>query len=494
MICGCPIIPDSRAVGWETAESTTTQGQSTFDSATKRCGVMNEGMALFTRRAIQVCLDENAEFVSTDNLRNWVQRLNRVSDDYVATEWEVVLLRAFARFGRVLHEPPLGRRPIDLNFKSSDGELQFVADIAAISDQPLHDKNPIDRFRDELAKRIEKAKIDTGRFVFHVEEDQPIAHRGTGRKRRLSLPLVGQFATYIFNAAFHEYIEMIRKEPGDRRDHYVHHHSPAVAVTIQYQPGTGRGVGTASYGSYTSTTVKDDNPLFNALKSKATQLKQSGYKGIRGIIVCDRGSRVFTEMSNWATFNMTEVIKDFFRQHSSISFVVTMGIKSTPLTLGASVPHEFEPKLFVRPADAPKDWVSHLDRLVFQVICSLPKICQTPENAIRSLKWHRSTLRTTPYLGGWILEGNKIRISARELLDLLAGKLDQKRFAENHDTGGGNIFTVYRAHGKMIKRADVEPRPEEDDDWVILEFSADDQAVSKFRLPKSEESAQREQG
>ena len=103
-----------------------------------------------------------ADFVSTDKLRDWVQRLNRVSDDYVATEWEIVLLRAFARFGRVLHEQAFGRRPIDLSFESSDGKLQFAADIAAISDQPLHDKNPIDRFHNELgnASRRPKSRQD----------------------------------------------------------------------------------------------------------------------------------------------------------------------------------------------------------------------------------------------------------------------------------------------------------------------------------------------
>ena len=441
-------------------------------------------MALFTRRVIQRCLDENAEFVSTAHLRDWVQRLNRVSSDYVATEWEVVLLRAFAKLGRVRHEPSIGPRPVDLIFESLDGRLQFAADIAAISDQTLHDRNPIDRFGDELSKRIGKAKINTGRFTFRVEEEQPIAHRGTGRKRRLLLPPVGQFSTYIFDAAFDKYIDSIRKKPNHPHDHHVHHRSPAVAVKIQYQPGQGRGVGGASYGSYTSTTVKDDNPLFNALKRKAIQLRQSGYKGIRGIIACDRGSRIFTEMSNWSTFNMDEVIEDFFRQNSSVSFVVTMGIRSRSSSLDRRFHLDVEPRLFVRAPDKTKDWASDLNRLIVQVTHSLPEIYQTPDNAMISMNWNRSTMPTKPYIGGWIVEGDKIRISARELLDLLAGKLDQKRFAENHYLGGGtNIFSVYQSQGKMIKRADVEHRPEEDDDWIVLEFSVNDPAGSNFRAP-----------
>jgi len=200
-------------------------------------------------------------------------------------------------------------------------------------------------------------------------------------------------------------------------------------------------------------------------------------------------------MSNWSTFNIDEVIKNFFRQNSSVSFVLTMGIRPRSSTLGRRFHLDVEPRLSVRDADATEDWVSDLNRLIVQVTHSLPEIYQTPENAMISMNWNRSTMRTKPYLGGSIVQRDEIRISARELLDLLAGRLDQKRFAENHDMGSGtNIFSIYQSLGKMIKRAEIEHRPEEDDDWVILEFSVGDPAVSNFRMPKSSKSAQREQG
>ena len=441
-------------------------------------------MALFTRRVLQACLDENAGFVSTIRLGDWVARLNKVSNDYVATEWEIVLLRAFARVGNVLHEPPLGGRPLDLVFGSSDGRLNFAADIVAISDQPLHEKNPIECFQDELSRRIRKAKILSGRFVFRVEEDQPIAHRGTGRKRRLSLPSVNEFEKYIFNVEFDKYIEAIRQEPQQSRAHHIHNLRPLVALSIHYQPGIGSGVSSASYGTYTSTTVKDDNPLFNALKSKAAQLKQGGYEGIRGIIVCDRGSRIFTEMHNWSTFTVDEVIKEFFRQNKSVAFVWTMWTRSRALNYGGQFHPDLDLRLFVRETVAKEEWAAELDRLAVQITRSLPRIELTPENAVNRLKWNRSTVQTKPYLGGWTLKGNEIRISARELLDLLSGKLDHKRFAQHHIAGSGNIFSLYQAQGKIIKRAEVEHCPDEDDDYLVLEFGADDPAVSPFKVPK----------
>jgi len=269
--------------------------------------------------------------------------------------------------------------------------------------------------------------------------------------------------------------------------------APPVAISIEYQPGNGSGVGSASYGSYTATTVKDDNPLFNALKSKAAQLKKSGYEGIRGIVICDRGSRMFTEMSNWATFSMDEVVKDFLRQNSSVAFVVTIGIRA--LHLGRGPFHDdFDPRLFIRSEDAAEDWASVLAGLLVQVTRSLPRMHQTPENAVNSLKWNRSLTQHKLYLGGWEMKGNEIRISTRELLDLLTGKLDQKRFAQHHALGNGDMFSTFQARGKMLKRAEVVRRPDEDDDWIILEFSEDDPAVSEFRLPKADKSAEAEPG
>ncbi len=327
-------------------------------------------MGLFARRAIKRCLDETAEFTSPETLKDWVRRLNTVSDDYVATEWEIALLWAFSRFGSVLHEPEHGKKRIDLFFESHERKLHFAADIVAISDEGLHEKNPISRLRDELWKRVHKAKIRAGGFFFKVEEAQPIPNRRSGQKRRLLLPPAGEFQTYIFTSDFDEYLNTIRKDLHTQRVYSAKHDSPAVAVTIQYVPGRG-GVGTASYGSYTSTTVIDDNPLFNALKRKVVQLKRGASEGPRGVIVCDRGSRIFNEISTWATFNMTEVICEFFRQYSSVDFVVVLGIKDQSGPVVNNRPrHQVRPEVFVRPSDA--DLGTKLGGLIPEVIGALP--------------------------------------------------------------------------------------------------------------------------
>jgi hypothetical protein len=441
-------------------------------------------MGIFARRVISRCLDETASFVSKQTLRDWIQRLDTVSDSYVATEWEIVLIRTLARLGKVQHEPPLGPRLMDVVFESPDSTLRFAAEITAISDEGLHRKNPIDRFEAELAQRISQAKITTGTFILEVQEDQPVPHRGTGRQRRLSLPPVDQFSNVIFDAAFDEYIANIQRDPTQPRGHHVDRHSPRVAVTIHYRPGAGHGIGRASHGTYTTTTVADDNPLYNALKEKNSKLKKSGYSGLQGIIVCDGGSRIFNELRNWAAFSMDEVVWEFLRHRKSTSFVITLGIK-TPLNR-TSVRHHVEPRLYIRGPDRQSEWAKALDALVLRVVEDLPEIQQTPENSINHMKWNRSTLETKPYYGGWMMHGDKIKISARELLDLLSGKLDQKHFLRRHSLDDAqSIFSRRQAAGKMIKSVSIESLPDEDDDWVVFDLSSNDPAVNKFSVSKS---------
>jgi hypothetical protein len=445
---------------------------------------------MFARRIVQKCLNENAQFVCQRNLHDWVQRLNTVSDDYAATEWEVVLLWALSKSGGTIqHEPSLGGRPIDIVFRSGDSSFQFGADIVTISDQGLHKRNPINQLREELTRRVSRIGTVSGGFSIRVNETRPTPSRGMRLKRQLQLPAINQFPSLIFNEGFERFLKAAQGSPAQGHTYVVQSSLPAVDVTITYEPGKA-GVGTLSYGSYTSTTVIDDNPLYNALKGKAEQLKNSKYHGILGVFACDRSSRIFSESPHWATYSANEVVREFFRQYSSISFVVTIAVASSLSNFGGRSKLEFQEQVITRKGNEP--WRTQLESLVNQSMPLLPKIKDSPENTVNRLKWNRSTLWTKPYLGGSHMSAGPngvrtIRISSRELLDLLAGKLNYKRFAENHAIthGGENIFSIVRNQGAMIDSAAVEFCPLEDDDWIEFKFRRADPAVSPFAEPKS---------
>lgn len=98
----------------------------------------------------------------------------------LAFEWEVVLLNAFSKVGRVRHEASFGsRRTPDLYFESNaDSKQCFAADITTISDKGFEDSNPYQVLQDELNNRVEKHGLRPDSFSLSVEGNHHEVHKG----------------------------------------------------------------------------------------------------------------------------------------------------------------------------------------------------------------------------------------------------------------------------------------------------------------------------
>jgi hypothetical protein len=70
-------------------------------------------MALFSRRALQRILNQNAAVVSKQQNSTACGLLNEPHENYVATEWEQVIVNAASKFGIVRYEPQLGESSPD---------------------------------------------------------------------------------------------------------------------------------------------------------------------------------------------------------------------------------------------------------------------------------------------------------------------------------------------------------------------------------------------
>ncbi|MFY9911973.1 MAG: hypothetical protein WCF22_12240 [Candidatus Sulfotelmatobacter sp.] len=424
-------------------------------------------------------LDENASFVSAEKLNDWVQRLNDISDTYASTEWEIVLTNRFAKLGTVEHERQ-ERAWIDLVFNSNDSSINFAADIVTVSDYARHKSNPVEALWEELRRRVRY--VATGGFALRIGEKRQHSHPGSGNKRQLLLPTVADFGRLIFNDDFRKFLQAIKLAPASG-SHY-HATSPGVDVLITYIPGQ-FGVFQGAYGSYTDTTVVDDNPLFNALEKKARgkQLKRCNFSGPKGLLVCDGGCRMLDEpLSHNQTYSVEQVVRQFFRKHKSVDFISTIAIKSDfPPWGGPS--YRYVNRVFVAPGRKLAE--ERLRGVLAEVVRSLPILQMTPENAVRRSKFTKSTGRYLPHRGGWEISGMKARISARSLLELMAGRLDQKQFAKDHEIGGANFFEHKLKGGELITSACVEQRPDEDDDWITFEFGPPDVATAAFESPAS---------
>lgn len=420
-------------------------------------------MAMFSRRRLWRALINRAH---DHKLKDWVSRLNSKNEDYVANEWELILLDVFAELGRVEYEPERFGRP-DIVFECAVSGLSFVAEITTLSDRSLHKKNPSSFLGDELRRRIRKEGIESGSFYFEIGEKVESVKAGRGPKRSLLLPHVSEFSKLIFNEAWNRFLLDIKTRPAE---HHVFRVSNVqlVDVAVRYQPSASRSF-TGLHAHYTGAHVLTKNALFSRLREKARKLKNVKHDRLLGIIVCDGGCDLLTARPDWSSYETEEIVTDFFRQHPFINFVLTIGVRTAPgSVLDRSFSNQYLPKLFLNQHN--NGSAMELCNIVNSVFTRMPKIQMTPANVAEEVKWNYPR---DLYVGGWEWTASTSRISSRELHALLAGKLTSARFAENHQmANGANAFLCRLASGQVIVGASLEYRRDEDDDYILLEFDS----------------------
>jgi hypothetical protein len=129
-----------------------------------------------------------------------------------------------------------------------------------------------------------------------------------------------------------------------------------------------------------------------------------------------------------------------------------------------------------------------------QVSDFIPKPESTPVNAVHYLKHLQKQQKKggkvegLSHKGGYQMCGDEIKISARMVVELLAGILDPKEIARNSSSLRSeqqnhisDFFLNQLMDGKMIEEISVEKCVDEDDDWIKFKFSSKDAAISEFQ-------------
>lgn len=431
-------------------------------------------MALFSRRFLQRILDESSPYLSLKKRQEVCKLLNTVRDEYLSTEWEMVILHILNSLGSLRHEPDFpGTSHPDVLFTTDLG-LSFVADITSVSDKGLHKQNPYDALQEEFFERRRKLGLLNGGFDVRVDSHADNIYRGSGKKPRLRLPKRADFPTKIFNADFQRFMIRVRDNPDEVRQ--LHIADADTSVHFSYSPSR-RGFGGGSHPSFNLTAVIDSNPIYNALDSKADQLKKSDYDGIKGIFLCDAGCwSLHQRSSNWQFYATHEVIKHFLRQHQSVSFVVELLVEEEQTAFVHTTKRFISRSVYLN--DDAVHLKEQIERLAGNLESRLPSPVQSPRNAMLDLK--RKDGMTGRHLGT-LTHGRGIEMSARMLLEILAGQLSVKDFEQNYRMEGAqNPFRRMLEQRRLIEGVTVEPHPEAYDDRVTIRFGKPDPAIAPF--------------
>jgi hypothetical protein len=442
---------------------------------------------IFARRALQRRLNELRASLGSAAVDGLAARLNRPDEHRLAAAWETAVLHALSKHGSLGHEAPLpsGKRP-DVNFAAPD--LSFIADITATSDEGLHAKNPYDEFSELIEQAKNRLNLPVGGVDIEVMSREERTVRGT--RTILRLPDRRRLRDFV-NAEIEPRLRA-QIQAGKTVLHFEQDDEKA-GIKITIDPSRSPN-STGSYGAYQLPTIKDRNPLYNALEGKAYQLR--GATGLTGIIVCDADCSILADLQIGENEIGAETIAlEFLRQHSSIGFVLLLSIReeSWQRWSRTNPPRRwFHPLLVCQQGLASTET---LTKLVSSMLEEMPKPLEMPINAAH--------LARTPGYGlghhgsqgmsfDSQISGMRIKVSAREFMELLSGRRASKQANDLHgwldpesrNTPGqtGNLFAAQLREGRLPRAISIIKTDENDsDDWVEFQFGAADPAITPFR-------------
>lgn len=434
-------------------------------------------------------LDGNASFLTKEQLDQHVARLNTKEFQLIDTEWEVAVLHAFSKAGKAEHEPALeGTSKLDLLF-TDNKESQLLTDIVTVSDEGYEKKTGVRAFEVELKKRLGDAGLLYRGWMLAVGS-HPITKYG--ERAKPALPPRNEFAKEIFNSKFKQFLKLVKDRPSQSSTYCVT--TEKTAITLIYKPDYKYFMSQLPVNS--PAVTKNQNPVFNALRMKAKQLKKVRFGGPKGIILCDGGTDMVHSKPHGAfefNFNAVDATKDFLRQNQSIDFVLMLSSVLTNSGRYGPTKPPFRKvqvtvipnKRFDRLPDGIKETLTRLEQY-------FPEPENTPDGARETIRHGYDPKDLRPLAGGWEVSDKKIKVSASAVFALLAGAVKQDELFESLDfkpqstktSAIRNPFAHMLSRKMRIEKIQVEETPF-DESYLVFHFDGPDPALSSFRNPKA---------
>jgi hypothetical protein len=433
-------------------------------------------MSIFSRRNIQRALDSLVEVLTQAQLNEFANRLSlRDPEARIAAEWEVILISALAEVCGVEYEPEFpGQRKADLRLTA--GGFTAIADITTLSDRGAHDLNPVEQLTSELCRIVGSKGLDPNKFGVQIDGNYRQLYKGGPTKPKLKLPTADLFRRAIFNQQFYSWIRAIKSSGLSTTELSVNNEHAELRIT--YNPK--QMFFNSGHLLYTVSTSVENNPLFNRIDKKADQLRDTGFEGSMGVIVCDGGCDLLTRGAGHTAVSRQEVIRHCFSKFRRLDFIEVITIKANHLGFSGPSHLQVVSELFTR-NQIRNELLDRLSGFVTRIV----RAENLPSNA--GSNFYR--FKGKSFIMGWSSESNKMRLSSRALQELLAGRIDSKQFLELHNNFSGisptNLFERKLQEGRLISQINLISVDARDDDWIEISFGDPDPAISAFSIPKS---------
>ncbi len=439
-------------------------------------------MTMFTRRSLQGMLDHLVSHLPLEARAKLAHGLNRRSRAALGFEWETALLFGFSHFGTVAYEAqgPGVSRP-DMTFvEAAEGPMRFTAEIATVSDESLDAQNPVTRLSLALIRLRQEHGLP-GSTHYEIKREMQGAYR-QDRKMRLKLPPGPRIEDFV-KAHVGPIFKQVKEQNLPTASVTIN--EPSIEFTVSYDAKKRYGGG--SYPSYTAVYSLTRNPVYAALKGKARQLKKAGLSGAFGIFLCDGDCTLLTNTRGHGdAVGLYQVVQEFFRQISSVSFVVILSIPPAPTSpfFGLVKKLPLTTRVYVNPGSKSMVDQNGLLSLLDRVLAVLPASSATPKDALYWIDNGETNQGELIHIlsHGGSLMSRSLKVSARKVQELLAGQMTPEQFFSDYASPKNafqNPFLRALKEGFAIQSVTFTPVPEADDDLIEFRF-APDPAVRKF--------------
>ncbi len=451
-------------------------------------------MPIIPRRQLQLMLDEMSPWLNSSKAADLINRIDHKDPDQsIPAEYELGIGWALSKVADVEIEPVFGGKTPDFLSSNLFSDKPAVIEVLALSDDALSGESSMERTANiinQFSDKVRKKASKNLHYQFLEESGYspvklkvpigPWTHRDQYFRKRLTSP---EFKlTEAYEAQLCQWLSVW---PPSKPLRIV---GEGTVVVVSWQEWVHPM--TKTFSSMPSETHDlKHNPLYKRLKEKEKQLAFVPADHLKCIFLGDAGCRLLRQPMEFDSTNRRVSGKDIilkFLADSKVDIVCIFTPKrgNDNSTWSSDNPRKWHVYVFDNLQLAEKYYEN-----IFEMNSKLP----SPHlDGYQARSWMRQGMLDPQargqYVGSSFSFGRNsmtARVSARALLELLAGRLNYQQFQQFvvGDDGIKIAFENWLAEGNSISGVAFESNgADQDDDYVVINFTRDANA-SCLRLP-----------
>lgn len=251
------------------------------------------------------------------------RRLNLRDAQRLAAMWEVVFLHALQWVSPFDYEAPLqnGRTPdFALRCEVNGVGYSLVGDVTTISDDGLHDANPVKLFLTEFNRLCVKHGLDPNHF--RIDFGQRQSGKFPNTRVVVALPERSDVAP-LMRGSVEPYLRQLARAHTPEKTLRVS--EAGVDLTLTHVQG--QWSQSSGGPSYETPYSLHKNPIAPKLEGKADQMKGAPSEALRLVVVCDGGCKALKRASI-GPVSVADIVGHFLRNTDHVDFVLLLSIEN----------------------------------------------------------------------------------------------------------------------------------------------------------------------